>query len=335
MNDVSIDTTSRWQQVDNLPIGLFGSVMGLTGLSIAWRLAHGVFGAPCWAANAWAVAAIAAFVAVGIGYGIKIVTAPKAVSAEFHHPFSGNLFGMVFISLLLLPIVLAPVSLLLARTLWILGAFGMSVFAWLIVSRWMSGEQQVAHVTPAWIVPGVGLLDMPLAVPALGFDSSYMLPLHQLMVAALSIGLFLAVPLFTIIFSRILFQPPMPDALQSTLLILVAPFAIGYSAYTIVSGTIDLFAQALYMLTLFMLAVLLGRVRKLGQCCPFRFAWWSVSFPLAASAIASLRYAAYAPGWIANALAIATLALATITIMGLLVRTLFGLARGELRTLSS
>ena len=27
-------------QLDYLPIGLFGSVMGLTGLSVAWRLAQ-------------------------------------------------------------------------------------------------------------------------------------------------------------------------------------------------------------------------------------------------------------------------------------------------------
>jgi tellurite resistance protein len=121
------------------------------------------------------------------------------------------------------------------------------------------------------------------------------------------VGLFFAIPLFTMIFSRLLFEPPMPDALQPTLLILVAPFAVGYSTDTVTSGTTDLFAQALYMLTLFMLAVLLGRLRKLAHCCPFRFGWWSVSFPLAASAIASLRYAAFAPLWITCALAIATL----------------------------
>lgn len=333
--NVAINTTARWQQVDNLPIGLFGSVMGLTGLSIAWRLAHTVFGAPLWVADAIGAVAMAAFIAVSIGYGIKIVTAPKAVSVEFHHPIAGSLFGTFFISLQLLPILLASMNMWLARSLWVLGAAGMMVFAWLIVSRWMNDQQQPAHATPAWIIPVVGLLDVPLAIPALGFDPSFAAPLHQLMVMDLAVGLFFAIPLFTMIFSRLVFQPPMPDPLQPTLLILVAPFAVGYSTYTITSGATDLFAQALYMLTLFMLAVLLGRLCKLGSCCPFRFAWWSVSFPLAASAIASLRYVAFSPGWVTQALAFAALALATVAIVGLLIRTLLGLARGELRTLST
>jgi tellurite resistance protein len=194
----------------------------------------------------------------------------------------------------------------------------------------MSDRQQVAHATPAWIIPVVGLLDVPLAVPVLGLP-----PMHGLMVFALAVGLFFAVPLFTLIFSRLLFEPPLPDALKPTLLILVAPFAVGYSTYTLTTGQTDVFAQALFMLMLFVLAVLIGQLRHLPICCPFRVSWWAVSFPLAASAIAGLRFAAAEPGLIADTIALVLLALATVVIGGLLARTLLGLARGELRTLSS
>jgi len=84
-----------------------------------------------------------------------------------------------------------------------------------------------------------------------------------------------------------------------------------------------------------MVAVLLGRLRNLMICCPFRVSWWAVSFPLAASAIAALRFAAAEPGQVTDVIALALLALATITIAGLLIRTLVGLARGELRTLTT
>ena len=40
-----------------------------------------------------------------------------------------------------------------------IGAVGMALFAWFIIGRWMSDRQQVAHATPAWIIPVVGLLD--------------------------------------------------------------------------------------------------------------------------------------------------------------------------------
>jgi tellurite resistance protein TehA-like permease len=58
------------------------------------------------------------------------------------------------------------------------------------------------------------------------------------------------------------------------------------------------------MLTLFMLAVLVGQLRYLPACCPFRISWWAVSFPLAAAASADLRYAAAEPGRIADGIAL-------------------------------
>ena len=316
--------------LDYLPVGLFGSVMGLTGLSVAWRLAQARYGLPDWIAPTIAAAALFAFVLVLAGYTVKLVTAFSVVRTEFRHPVAGNLFATFLISLLLIPILLEPYAHRLAQGLWIAGAAGMIVFAWLIVSRWISERQQVAHATPAWIVPVVGLLDIPLAVPSLGLP-----PMHGLMMFALAIGLFFAVPLFTLILSRLLFEPPLPDALKPSLLILVAPFAVGYSTYIETVGQTDLFAEALYMLTLFILAVLLGQLRYLPVCCPFRISWWAVSFPLAASSIAALRFAAGQPGMATDAIAITILALATSVILMLFGRTLWGIVKGELRTLST
>ena len=316
--------------LEYLPVGLFGSVMGLTGLSLAWRLAHARYGTPEWVAQAIGAAAIVVFVALLAGYAVKLITAFGTVRGEFRHPIAGNLFGTVLISLLLLPIVLEPYAHRLAQVLWVAGAVGMIGFAWLIVSRWMSDQQQVAHATPAWVIPVVGLLDVPLALPVLGLP-----PLHGLEVFALAVGLFFAVPLFTLIFSRLLFEPPLPDALKPSLLILVAPFAVGYSTYTVTAGQTDLFAEALYMLMLFILAVLVGQLRYLPTCCPFRISWWAVSFPLAACSIAALRFASAEPGIITDGIAIALLALATTAILMLFGRTLWGLVRCELRTLST
>ena len=333
MSDLAAAALPRHMQLDSLPVGLFGSVMGLTGLSVAWRLASIQFGGPPWLSYlspAIGLVAIAAFGAMAFSYTFKALTDFNASQAEFRHPIAGNLFGTPLISLLLLPIVVAPYSLIVARILWITGAIGMTGFAWLIISRWMSDRQQVAHATPAWIIPVVGMLDVPLGLPALGLPQ-----MHGFMVFALAVGLFFAVPLFTMILSRLLFEPPMPDALKPSLLILVAPFAVGYSTYTLTTGQNDIFAQALFMLTLFILAVLLGQLRNLPRCCPFRVSWWAVSFPLAASAIAALRFAAADKSALAHAIAMALLALATLVIAGLFLRTLVGLAKGELRTLST
>jgi len=325
-----METVVTPKRLDYLPISLFGSTMGLTGLSVAWKLAHTLFGMPLWVSEAIAATSMLAFLVLLIAYSIKSIGAPDKVVSEFRHPIAGNLFGTFLISLLLLPILIAPLSLMTARILWYIGAAGMVLFAWLMVNRWMSDRQQTAHATPAWIVPVVGMLDVPLALPSLQLP-----PMPEVMILSLAVGLFFAIPLFTLIFSRLVFEAPMPDALQPTLLILVAPFAVGFSSYVLTTGQIDLFAESLYFLTLFVLAVLLGRLRLLRQCCPFRVSWWAVSFPLAASAIAALRFSAFDPNWFTIGVAWLLLGLATATIAGLLLRTLTGVVTGELRALSS
>jgi tellurite resistance protein len=320
---------TAWHKLDYLPVSFFGAVMGLSGLSIAWRLAYENFGMPGWIAGALGWAAIAAFIMLSVGYLCKLVSAPQAVLAEFKHPIAGNLFGTIPISLLLLPIILAPANLLMARILWVAGLSAMVPFAWVIVHRWMSDRQQVAHATPAWFIPVVGMLDVPLAIPSLALPD-----LHGVMVFGLAVGLFFATPLFTLVFSRLIFEPPIPDALLPSLMILIAPVAVGFSAYVATTGQVDLFAESLFMVTLFLLAVLARRLRHLATCCPFRVSWWAVSFPLAACSVSALRFAAARPEWADVVLARGLLFLATIVVVGLLLRTVFGIARGELRALS-
>lgn len=308
----------------NLPVSLFGSVMGVAGLSVAWSLAHTRYGVTEGIAIALASMAVVAFVLMVAGYAVKLVTAFAAVKEEFRHPISCNLFGTVLISLLQLPIVVEPFAHRLAQVTWIVGAAGMGVFASFVVSRWMTDRRQVAHASPSSIVPVVGVLYVPVALPALALPH-----VHGLMVAALAIGLFFAVQLFALIFSRLLFEPPLPAAIKPSLLVLVAPFAVGYSTYTVTVGRTDLFAEALFMLTLFLLVVLLAQLRDLPVSCPLHVSWWSVSFPLAACSIAAIRFANARPGVITDAVAIVLLALATVIIAGLLVRTLVDMVRGE------
>lgn len=313
-----------------LPVALFGSVMGLAGLGQAWRMAHTQWGTPLWIAQIISGVAVIVFVLLVVAYAIKAATGFEHVKAEFTHPIAGALFGTPLISALLLPAILAEISMPLARTLWILGAIGMTVFAWLMAGRWIGIRQQRVHAVPAWIVPLVGMLDIPLAVPALHFTE----PPHALMVLGLSVGLFFAIPLFTIILSRLMFEEPMPAAMSPSLLIMLAPFAVGFSAYVITVGHVDLFAEGLFALTLLLLTVLLSRLRDLRHCCPFRVSWWAVSFPLSAAAGAGLRYAAFAQAIWADAIAVALLALASTVIAALFIRTITGIMRGEMQKLA-
>ncbi|BET80143.1 C4-dicarboxylate transporter/malic acid transport protein [Edwardsiella anguillarum] len=320
---------ARRSPLDHLPVALFGSVMGLAGLAAAWQLAGRLFGLPHWIAQGIGLFALLVFVVLSVAYIIKIIGSPAVVSAEFRHPIAGNLFGTPLISLLLLPMIIADYCLPLARAVWAIGAVGMVWFAWFSVTRWLSQRQQTAHATPAWMVPVVGLIDLPLAMPALQLQTY-----PQMMMFALAIGLFFALPLFTLILSRLLFDTPLPVALQPSLLILLAPFSVGFSSYVTTLGQVDAFADALYMLTLFLLCVLIGRVQNLPRTCPFRLSWWSVSFPLASSAGSALRYAAHHPGPISQGIALLLLAVVSLLLLWMVAYTVHGIARGRLRTLA-
>lgn len=314
---------------DYLPVGLFASVMGLTGLSVAWRLASITFRFPGWIADCLALLAIGWFAALTGAYAAKMASAPDTVRTEFHDPIVSNLFGTFFVSILLISVVLAPTFPLTARAVWFGGTVGMIGFAWLMIDRWMSGRQQVAYATPAWIIPVVGLLNVPLAVPSLNLPQA-----HGLMVFCLAIGLFFALLIFTIVLARLLFAEPLAQPQQPMLLILVAPFAVGFSAYVATTGRVDLFAQGLYGNMLLLLLVILGRMRHAARCCPFRIAWWAVSFPMAASAVAAIRFAAARPAVVPNAVALLLLSLASLVVGYLTLRTAIGILRGELKALT-
>jgi tellurite resistance protein len=312
-----------------LPVGMFGSAMGLTGLSIAWHLAAHHFGLPPWIAQAIGALALLDFVVLAVAYAIKALSGFATVKAEFANPIAGNLFGTPLISLLLLPFVLVDYSLELARLAWVLGAVGMTVFGWAIVIRWITVRHTAPQIAPTWIVPVVGMLDVPLAVPLLQWQG-----LDGVMMFGTAVGLFFALPLLTMLLSRLAMEDPLPAPLQPSLLIVLAPFAVGFSAYVTTTGHIDGFAEGLYMVMLFVLPVLLGRLRHLPHCSPFKVSWWAASFPLAATAVAALKYAEHAQGWVTDGIAVVVLAIASLVIAVFVGQTVGAVARGKLRELS-
>lgn len=312
-----------------LPVSLFGSVMGLCGLALAWRLAATHFSLPAWIGEALGLVAAAVFVTLTLCYGIKCVESSAAVRAEFAHPVAVNFFGTPIISMLLLPAVIAPYSVALTIALWLVGTVSMLGFAWVVVSRWMSVRQQIVHATPAWMIPVVGTLNISIVGVTLDLPGAYAVSAF-----GMAVGMFFAIPLFTLILSRLIFEEPMPPPQRPSLLILVATFAVSFSSYLSVVGRVDLLAKSLFCLAVFMFTVLVPKLLRIRSGMPFHASWWAVSFPLAAMTNAALKFAIHQPSWLAQAFALAVLAFTTLVILSMSVRTITGIARGELRTLT-
>lgn len=312
-----------------VPVSLFGSVMGLSGLAIAWELASELYGVSFVISQIITMISVLVFVVLLIAYGLKIITDFESFYLEFKSPLLRGFFGTFIISILLLPILIYRYVPMLAFVMWGIGVVLMLVFAWHMVSFWICSKQEISNVTPAWIIPVVGTLDIPLASNLFGHSGDF----YYLNVLSLSIGLFFAVPIITLILSRILLSSKLPDKLMPTLMILVAPFSVGFSAYMSVNTNIDIFALALFFLGVFIFLTLLPQTLALSKCCPFRVTWWAVSFPMSAMLVSMLKVAKNIDNVYFNVLALFFLAFVSVSILWILIRTITEVFQGRLKSL--
>jgi len=264
----------------NLPISFFAVVMGLSGLTIAWEKAQHVFGLNLYI-NPWLAGASTLVFATLVGvYGSKLLLHRSAVLGELRHPVKLNFFPTISISLLLLAIAFLPIEPAISRPLWLAGTALHLAFTLYVVNVWIHHEHfEVKHMNPAWFIPAVGNVLVPVAGVPLGYpDLSWFF---------FSIGMLFWGILLTIIFYRVLFHHPIEERLMPTLFILIAPPAVGFIAYTRLIGELDSLARVLYFSGLFLTLLLFTQVGRFARL-QFFLSWWAYSFPLAAISIASM-----------------------------------------------
>jgi tellurite resistance protein len=309
--------------IRNLPVNLFAAVMGLSGLTLAWRVAANSFGADIAIANGIGVLAILAFLLIASGYLVKAVRYPDAVRKEFTHPVAGNFFGSITISLLLLSTVVDGYSTALQQALWTLGVLTTVALGAIVAGRLLRGNGAPGSAVPAWLIPGVATLD--IAVTGATMPMAWA---HEVNLLAVAIGSVLAVVFFVMIFSRLVHSEPLPPGMTPSLMVLVAPFEVGFLAYVNLVHQVDMFASMLFYFGLFIFVVVAPRVFR--PSVPFAASWWAIGFPLAALAIAALRYATATDSGVLTVLAAVLLSFLTAAIAVLLVRTLHALISGKL-----
>ncbi|NWC67254.1 C4-dicarboxylate ABC transporter [Pseudomonas sp. P7758] len=319
----AVESSERSGSIKNLPINLFGAVMGLAGLSLAWQSASEYVAYAQMIGAVIGGFAILVFIALVAGYLTKWVKYPAAVKAEFNHPISGNFFGTVTIALLLLSAVVGSASTLISQGLWMLGSLLTMILAAIVLSRLLSGNQESQYAVPAWLIPGVAALDIAVTGAHMPMAWAYEFNLF-----AMAVGSVIALVFFTRIFSRLVHEPVMAKGMTPSLIILIAPFEVGFLAYTNFFGSVDYFASVLFYFGLFLFGVLAFKVFR--QAAPFSPAWWAISFPIAALSNAALKYADAKGGVILEAIAYLILAFLTIALAVLTVKTLKILFNGKL-----
>jgi tellurite resistance protein len=299
-------------------VAFFAMVMGLTGLAIAWHKAEHVLGLGVRVSEAVLALAVVAFVVLAGFYLAKVIAYPAAVRAELAHPIQLNFFPAVSISLVLLSIAIMAHFPAVAGVLWVLGSSIHLLLTLYVMSIWIHHEHfEIHHINPAWFIPAVGNVLVPIAGVQLGFvEVSWFF---------FSFGIVLWLLLFAIILNRVLFHHPLPERLMPTFFILIAPPAVGFISYMQLTGSLDAFARILYYTGGFLTLLLLTQAPRFVRI-RYYLSWWAYSFPLAAISIATLIMYERTGAPTFAALAWMLLALVTIVVVYLLYRTLRAVA---------
>ncbi|MBW7453665.1 SLAC1 anion channel family protein [Paenibacillus sepulcri] len=309
--------------VQFLPVNLFASVMGISGLSLAWRQASKLFGTSPVIADIIGIVAVLVFVALSIGYISKWVLYPQKVKDEFAHPVLGFFFGTITISILLLSSVIGAYSEISGQVIWVIGIVPTFALSFVIVTRLLNGNHEPGNAVPALLIPVVGTINIAVTGGTMPFPWA-----HEINLLSLAIGGIVALVFLSLILSRLIHQAPLPAGSTPSMMIMIAPFEVGFLGYTNFEQRIDPFASILYYFGLFLFIVLFFKVFK--KSIPFGASWWAVGFPMAALSNAALKYAMFVHSWLLIAISAVVLALLSIVLVVLFIRTINMLFKGSL-----
>jgi tellurite resistance protein len=315
----------------SLPVSSFAMVMGLSGLSLVWARTASLGWLPGWApliSGLTGLLAFAVFVVLAVLYAGKWSRNPKAVQEEWQHPVKSSFFAAVSVSFALLATVSFHLFSPLALPLWVVGSVLQVLAMIMVLNAWVHRETLApVHASPVWFIPAVANVVIPLAGVRLGFV--------ELSWWFFAVGILFWGLLLTLVMARLLFvQPPLPERLIPTLCIFLAPPAVGFLSWVLLSGqyadgrSLDVVGHLLYGSAIFFALFLLSQLRRFVRL-PFYLSWWAFSFPVAAFTTATLVYQSFVPTIWMQTLAVGLVAFSTVLITWLLVRTVVAIVRAE------
>ena len=271
------------QRIAYFPAAIFGMIMGMTGLGIAWLKGLEQAQTPMMLqAYFVAVAALMAF--FFLLYSFKAFKHLDEVKKDMKHPIKMNFIPAMSISLLLMSIVAWETNLqTLSFYLWSIGASAHFVLTYWVLYNWVHHDFfRIEHSNPAWFIPIVG----NIIVPLVGVHHVHL----DINVLFFATGMMFWLFLKAILLNRIIFHEPLPQRLIPTLVIFIAPPAVGFLSYLAINGgQLDIFAKVLFFFGLvmtFLMIASLGKFLKLQ----FALSSWAFTFPIAAMAIACFKY---------------------------------------------
>lgn len=303
------------------PIMMFATIMGLAGLTLVYERMNEVFFFPSFVATFMLIGTTIAYFLVLFFYVKKLLKYLDEVKKEFSHPVRINFFAASSIATLLMSIIYRHYIVELSNIFFIFGAFFHIFFTFYTIKFWINNNLEMQHSNPAWFIPIVGNLIVPIA--GKGFIDDSILYFYY------SIGVFFWIVLFAIILNRIIFHNQFAPKFMPTLFILIAPPAIGFVSYIKLTGSLDFFAQILFNLGLFF-TILVFVMYKNFIKIKFFISWWAFTFPMAAVTLSSILMYDLTKFWVYSLIAYILTIITTIIVALVAKETILHMRKKEI-----
>lgn len=307
-------------RVKFFPIMMYATVMGMSGLTIMYQKASLWLGMNRMIGNGLAAISTALFVVISLIYLSKYIKYAPVVKKEFSHPVRLNFFAAISISMLMLAIIYKEMNVNLAAIFWYAGAGLHFYLTMYTISFWINHNQELDHSNPAWFIPVVGNVLVP--VGGVGFAS------QGILMYFFSCGIFFWIILFAILLNRIIFHHQLAVKFMPTMFILIAPPAVGFIAYFKMYGVIDVFATLLFNIALFF-TLLIAFMYKNFVKIKFFISWWAFVFPLAAMGISAMLMYHETKDTMLLILSYMMVSVTTVVIAIVLYQTIMHMLKGE------
>lgn len=266
-------------KLKNFHVTFFSMIMGSAGVTIMFQKAADILNFPEVIAQIMLIFTSVLAITISVIYLAKALLHFSTVKAEYLDRIRINFFAAISISMLMLAIIYETVFPTVSTVLFYAGTILQSFLTFYTISFWINHNFEIHHSNPAWFIPIVGNLLVPVA-GGHHLASNFLL-------AYFAIGMFFWIVLFTITINRIIFHHQLPEKFLPTFFIFLAPPSVGFIAYVKITGGVDPFSLSLLYIAYFF-AILLVFMTKSFIKIKYYVSWWAFIFPLAAMSISSI-----------------------------------------------
>ena len=297
------DLECKCQLVKNFTPSWFASIMG-TGILAITSLSYSKY-VPFLKSTASVLFYfnIILFFALLIPWVLRWIFFRKEALKDLNHPVLSNFYATIAIGMLVLAadFIVIGKNITIGEIFWFIGAL-FTIFFGILTPYLMFRSEKVKldHINPAWFIPPVGLIVIPIAgsliIPHVsGMLKEFVIFLNYF---GWGSGFFIYLALFAIAMYRFILHKPLPNTLAPTIWINLGPIGAGTvalvnliknSSFITIQEPFFIFGFLFWGFGIWwvMMAIVLTihYIKRLNL--PYAMSWWAFTFPLGAYVAAS------------------------------------------------